>query len=531
MKELYVTTREIEILGSHLERAGRIIESKLAEERGGIQTDMSVSFLPASLTREGSAMIAAMGTRNPFRYPDIAAKTGRLPADFHGATTIVPPEEIQKAGGKLGRIAHTSIMEQTIVGPSADGGDRALSVEGISAAVLLDIVGRMRYGALEIFSSRAGILTNFEIPRALDSYPSDKEIYLEAVQQTMKIYRFATQLAAAHFLSTIKKGEKERQFEYEQRILSLALDLSRNVTPMACTMHGTFTFANALAAQEELTRMWSAYPRLDETKEFCENVLAAISPGTPTLLKYTGPRDGMTKAQKYQREISQEMVFAESEVQFLPAELQGSGVDYFLFSGDNIDRLTAAIIQRFSNQNFGTIINGVRNLPIGEKNRIIEKFLSSFNPYDLPPEELGVIQGEFGYRFTVGAMMEYVRHRPPKKIGVMHTKDLGYLIHPFWRETFGQEVEDLLKGSFDSCYLAWDHFRKIGMDFIPPYLIQRGDYMRLYVVETGMDMWRLHSLRTDSGANLDIRGPMRAKHDYMLERWPQIFKYFPVTYR
>lgn len=170
-KSAEVQIPQVDRVKNRLSDAQAIMDAKFAEERGRVQGEMVVGFLSPEITREGSGMIAAMGTRNPVRYDDIAARTTRLPASFHEATTVVPPDEIQRAGGRLGRIAHNSVAEVVTLGKSSEGGDRALAVEGISAAALLNGVARLRYGGLEIFSSRAGVLTNRELPSTPCSKP------------------------------------------------------------------------------------------------------------------------------------------------------------------------------------------------------------------------------------------------------------------------------------------------------------------------------------------------------------------------
>lgn len=521
-----------ESVAREIDRARGVIDRKVAQDRGETAKVLMVSFLPRGLTREGSGMISAMGTRNPHRYGDIAKRTERLPAAFHQAVTIVPPEEIQRAGGKMGRIAHTSIMEQVKVGANAHGGDRAIAVEGISALSLLEVVARMRYGALEIFSSRAGVLTDYYLPPEVLKNRQLKDIYVRAADNAVSSYRTLSEIATAYFFATTSRQDDEKRFDYEQRVLSLALDQARYVTPLACKLHGTFTFANALAAQEEITRIWSYYPQYPEVNLFCQKVLRLLSKGTPTLLKYTSPKAGMINQQRYQWELTQQLGPAPEPPRSLtPPNLKDAGITYFNFDEGNIDRLGAAILARYSSRPFAELLEVVRQRGVTERDKVINKFLGFLNPYDLPPEELGVIKTEVEYTMDVGAVIDVIRHRPPKKIGAIVTRDLGVSENDFWKEAGGQQAADLYRRSFEACDQAWRLFMGMGLPIIANYLIQRANLMRLYMMETGSDQWRMDQLRTDEGTHVGLRTPMRAKHDYLVKHWPQVYNHFPVTYK
>lgn len=510
-------------LKGHLEEAEKIYDWKLNPERGGIATSLELGFLDFDLSREGAAMVAAMGTRDPVRYSDIAKRiSDNKASSFLEVFSLISPEDIQKAGGKLGKISHDSISEMALVGNNPHGGDRPLYVEGISAASLLDVIGRGRYISLEIYSSRAGVLSNLADPKELKAYPELRTEFNDGMRETMQIYKQLTILTIAHFLRATPKAENEKKYEYWQRVLSTSLDYSRRITPMACLIHGAITFPNALAAQKEITKIWSEFPQTEELNEFCERALNLFGQGTPTILRYTGPREGMIKQQEFQREIGQNLRLSKTE---------GTGITYLNLDEESLNFLAAAIVAKYNESTFQEIVRWIKSDGREKRNVIIDKFLGQLNPYDLPPEELGFLTAQVEYSIDVGGGMDFVRHRPIKKVGAMMTKDLGHFTDPFWRDVLGKEAHDLYERSFEICYKIWKKLIDAGLPGVARNAIQRGDYMRIRTSETGLDMWRLHALRTDIGTDPILRKAMRAKHDYLTEKYPYIFSHFPVTYR
>ncbi|MBI3443661.1 hypothetical protein HY008_03240, partial [Candidatus Woesebacteria bacterium] len=225
---------------------------------------------------------------------------------------------------------------------------------------------------------------------------------------------------------------------------------------------------------------------------------------------------------KFQRDIGQDLRLNETA---------RNGITYLNLDEEGLNFLAAAILAKYNKFSFQEIVGWIKSEGREERNGIIDKFLGQLNPYDLPPEELGFLNAQVEYSIDVGGAMDFVRHRPIKKIGSMMTKDLGHFTDPFWKDVLGQETHDLYERSFEVCHKVWEKLIDAGMPGVARYAIQRGDFMRVRTSETGLDMWRLHALRTDIGTDPILRKVMRTKHDYLIEKYPYVFSHFPVTYR
>lgn len=491
----------------------------------------TIEFLDpeGELTREERGRVIAMGDRTAISYRNLAKQ---VIEDRDRKVVEIDGEEVDAtsafylmyslAARSSKEIAHTSILEQVNVGPDEFGGDPPIVLEGISVLTALRDVCRERHFGFEAFSSRGGIFPEgyCRIPEELKNTRIGEG--LEAINgENYHTYLELTRKGIGHYLQATERKEGEKLWEWQWRVLNLALDDSRQVTNGTYLNHLSMHPNSALSLREALVRLSSA--ELPETRKIAERLRELTSAGLPTLMKYTEASPYTSSLAQRRKEIIKNLKIEPMdslrgqirESTFLDATVTPYAHRIFL----------AAFLAKEQGVSFPHVMTYLYGVSETEIKNSIEEIFEGIQLHDKPPEELEMIQVTANYEMSVGAIYELIRHRLATHIVSGFTPNRGYTIPEVY---YHLGVDDIYCKAIENNERQYDLVSSLGPDYervFGPYFVTRAHLQPVTVRMSGTDLFHFIKIRAHGAAHPDISLPALGVEKFLRETEPLVFSH------
>lgn len=489
--------------------------------------DSTIDFLDPQnkLTREERARVVAMGDRTAISYSQLSKKViadRELQLSGSGEVTDKTASFFQMyalAARSSNEIAHTSILEQSGVGPDISSGDPPIIMEGISILAGLRDVCSQRHAGFEAFSSRGGIFPEkyWRVPGEMARTKQGKEI--ESISMELyRVYLDLTKAGIKKYLETENLRPNEKPWQYRWRILNLALDDSRQVTNSSFLNHLSYHPNSALSVRDTIVELSAS--DLPETMDIAGRLRTLATVGLPNIMKHTEPSE-YTKGLKWVRDALKIMLPAsnnpmlrgtEGESEFLSASVSPKAERTFL-------KAFLASRRNVSYDSAERIVNGLSEQKIED---ILSKIFRGLTIHDKPPKELEMIQINASFNLSVGAIYELIRHRPMTHIVSDFSINHGFTI-PNTYKNFG--LEETYKYGISLNERMVDLVADLGARYsvFIPYYASRAHLQPVTIRMNGADAFHFLKIRASDAAHPDIKKPAYGLESFLRNESPVIF--------
>lgn len=507
-----------------------IIEKRTPEPELVIY-EPTIDFLDreGELSREERGKVIALGDRTAISYEQLKKV---VIDDREKRSLEVDGQEMDRtasfylmftlAARSSKEIAHTSILEQINAGPNEFGGDPPIIIEGISVLSALRDICRERHFGFEAFSSRGGIFPEgyWRIPTELKDTKTGED--LESInQENYEIYLELTRKGIEYNLTTTERKEDEKLWQWQWRVLNLALDDSRQVTNGTYLNHLSMHPNSSLSLREAIVKLSSA--ELPETTEVAGQLRGLASGGLPTLMKYTEASPFTESLSEKRREIINNMRIqpyesrrgVEGASKFLGAEATPYSEWKFL----------AAILAKQQGMSYPHVLDQIYRESPEKISHAIENVFEGIGLHDKPPEELEMIQVVANYEMPVGAIYELIRHRLATHIVSGFTPDNGYTIPEVYSRL---GVEDDYRKAIENSERQYDLVSSLGPAYeriYGPYFVTRAHLQPVTVRMSGADLFHFLKIRASSAAHPDLSTPAFGLENFLRETEQHIFSH------
>ena len=443
---------------------------------------------PRELTEEQLAVTFAMTSRNPQPFDEIAKLvTTEKAADFHERWVL--------------NYGHASVAEHAIL---------HMAIENISR-LACDTLEDNRLASYTEKSSRYQVLSqgHYHIPRELEGL-SLKDVYVSTCNSLFAAYQETVESLLEYLQNVTPKNDGERDSAYNLRLRRVATDVCRFLLP-AATLTNVGMTLNARSMEHAIRKLLSS--KLLEEYELGEILKEQGRSITPTLIKYADRNEYLVLARESQEKL------AENPVDIL----QYSDCHADLVSFDSLaeSRLVAALLYRFSSEQYQAIWQRAEEMSQAEREKIVHKALDSLGPHDIPLRELEVVDYTFDLVMDYGAYREFKRHRMQTYIPQPATVDLGYIVPELILDA-GME-----KPFREAIQIADDGFHRIAVELpaVAEYLVTHAHLRRVLSKLNLRECYHLFKLRTSPQAHFTLRKVMQQAMSQAVQRHPLLFKY------
>lgn len=482
----------------------------------------TVEFLDPEneLIREEKGRVIAMGDRTAIAYKIL---TEKVLAERNKEKTSEFYLQYALAARDSKEIAHTSILEQVNAGSEERGGDPPIIFEGVSVLAALRDICSLRHFAFEAFSSRGGIFPEnyWRIPQELKDAGIGEKLE-EKIRYIYEVYIHLTKKGMEHYLEVLKQNEGEKDWQFRWRVLSHALDDSRQVTNGVFLNHFAMHPNSALSVREALVELSSS--ELPETVELAGKLRELATRDLPTLMRYTEASPYTSELPRKRRKIAERLN--------LVLAATGTGkvdrsrlLNSVWVTPDAERKFLAAFLTKEGDVGLKTAYERLQKLQDKEVETLIDEVFSGIGLHDKPPKELEMVQIEANFLLSVGAIYEAVRHRLATHIVGRFTPYYGYTI-PEAYQKFG--LEDIYKTAIDQNERAYRLIKDLGSPYeevFGPYFVSRAHLVPVTIRISGLDVFHFLKIRAHRAAHPDIRHPASELEKALMTTKAPIFRH------
>ncbi len=283
------------------------------------------------------------------------------------------------------------------------------------------------------------------------------KLYTDTCDALFDFYARSFEKAIGHMRDKHPNTEGMSDFIYESITKARACDVLRYVLP-ASTYTSIGMTANARAIEHMITKLLS-HP-LPEMKGIGESVKAEVKKLIPTLVKYAEENEYMKKTDTDMGEIIKKCG-CEGSSDDAPVKL-------VCHDKDAEDRVISAILYRYSDSDYESVMKRVRSMSTQEKAGVMEGFMKNRGRHDQPLRELEHANYTFDVLVDYGAFRDIQRHRICTQTNQDVTTRHGFDV-PEGMEELGlrQEFEGLMKEASDAYEKIRTRFPKEAQYVVP----------------------------------------------------------------
>ncbi len=517
------------------ERAAKVIKSRTPAQ-SEVEFNPSVGFLDPKheLTREEIAKVAALGDRTAISYGRLRSKV----LGERGKTVDTADGEVSAtaqfflayalAARSSDEIAHTSVLEHVNAGPSQDFGDSPIAVEGMSVLAALRDACAERHWAFEALSSRGAIFPDgyWRVPAELSGGSLGQK--LEGTDSDVfQIYGYLTKRALEYYLQNEPQREKEPNWRYDWRVLSMALDDARQVTNLSFLGHFAGHPNSALALRDSIIKHASSF--LPETVEFGSALRGLMLLSLPTMTKYTEASDFL-KGQGAKREKLMES-FGVDLPPVVVAEVgeRKSRLLDVRTSPEPDKSFLAGFLAQDSGKSFEEMLARVEEgNPYYSVGYMVDEIIDGMTVHDKLPSGLERVRIRGDYEMSIGAVFEAIRHRGLNHLYGRFSPYKGHSVPDVYKQLgLVKEYEEALGLNRQAYEAVSDLGGNLGKVFAP-YFSSRADIVDYSVEGSATDFFHMLKLRASKGAHPDISGPMYQTVGALQRTGEHLFDHIPV---
>lgn len=219
---------------------------------------------------------------------------------------------------------------------------------------------------------------------------------------------------------------------YDSITNARAFDIARYILPAATPTNLAMT-ANARVLEHAVTKLLSH--ELEEMREIGLKMKEEIKKVIPTLLKYADNNPYFAETDKVMNETAKNSLGnsegkpegnsqnKEDETRLIEKVKPVTLVDY---DKDAYDKVAASVLYRYSNLPFSQIMESVKRMTLGEKEKVIDSYLGRMGKHDRPMREFEHVYYTFDILVDYGAFRDIQRHRIATQTNQLVTADHGY---------------------------------------------------------------------------------------------------------
>jgi len=238
--------------------------------------------------------------------------------------------------------------------------------------------------------------------------------YTKTCQYLFATYRECLEKLYPFFTNSVEPRQGEKQQQYERRVRTMAIDVSRFLLP-ASSLANVGVTINARALEHAIGKLLSQ--PLIETHEIGAEIKQIALKSVPTLLKYANEIP-------YLRNVCSEF----TRTQVPDSRSDASWCHLAHVDGQPIERMLAAALYREQNISYAQAFAWVKNASPAQKQELKKCLLETPNAHTIPVRELESIYFTFDLLIDQGAYFEVKRHRMMTQTPQHLTATLGYAV-------------------------------------------------------------------------------------------------------
>lgn len=391
-------------------------------------------------------------------------------------------KEIDKARSSNSRIifemGHASVAEHAVFN---------IDIVGISR-YLTELVQRSRLASFTEKSQRYVTFSrDYIIPPELSKYPKLKKAFKEKIDPLFDEYENSYKLILGHYQKSLPRlANRDRE--------ALAKEDARYILPLATKTQMGLTI-NARSLETLLRRL--AKSPLQEAQELKDELIAAVEPITPSLIRHVEP-DG------FSGEVNLEKVgftgFMQQELPWVEALDMETKLRLVHKPHNPDDAVLAAIIYQQGELNYETNLETVSKLPKVIKRQLWNQVFANLKPWHKLPRAFEM--AEFGFEITMSesCWAQFKRHRfctALRKGSAPSTPKFPDIIKQI---RHGKRWETLCEAAHN-----WGYNLHPQLAYLAPYTRLNASVMTVYVKMNLREIYHFIRLRADEHAQWEIR--------------------------
>ena len=422
---------------------------------------------PKELSPETIAVTFAKTSRSPQSFREIAAElTDKASSEFNEKWVV--------------GYGHSSVAEHAVLHIAIENVSR-LAIETIESNRLASYTEKStRY---QKWNPEA-----FYIPPELIDQPLLAD-YKAVCTRLFASYVSALEVVRVVVMKELPRKESESEAAWERRIRTEYTDVCRYLLP-ACALANVGMTINARALEHAIQKMFSS--PLREVRQLGIEVKQVCQAEIPTLIKYA-------EKVPYLEQTRQDLKSVAAELK--PDDHKRDWCQLIAWEPEGEDRILAAALYRFGNQDFVANLGYVKNLSQKERIGLVKTMLGTRGSHDIPLRELEHTSYTFDMVMDQGAYCEFKRHRMTTQSVQELGTSLGYVV-PRRISTggFEDEYRSVMKQA-EQLYK-----RLAGEDpYLASYVVPNSYKRRVLLTMNLREAYHFCSLRSAPNAHFSVR--------------------------
>jgi len=427
------------------------------------------------------------------------------------AKTSRSPEPFDKIAKELDETKSSKFHERWVVGYGhssvAEHAILHIAVENASR-LAVDYLENSRLVSYTEKSTRYQVITK-DLIYVPNFDEENRTLYLETVEYLFNSYNLAIEKFIKYF-ETVEPKNEQNQKKRKMIIKLRAIDNARFLLPLSTYANVGITI-NARSLEYMLTKLFSN--PLNELKEIATEIKKHGEKEVPTLIKYANES-------KYLSKINNVIKFEYSDVN----SNSNYSVKLVEFDSDAEDKILSSFLYKFSNLDYETAKQKVKNMDGNEREKLFDKVIGDRGKFDRVIREMEYTDYTFDMIMDFGAYYELKRHRmatiTPQEIGI----DLGSYVPQDFKDA---GLEELF---YDSIKKSEDSYKKL-KDKYPneaKYICTNANRRRVLVKMNLRELYHFIPLRASPMAHFTIRAVARDMLKELEKVHPLLVKYMLI---
>ena len=335
------------------------------------------------------------------------AKTSRSPEAFDVIAAGLNDEKSAQFSEKwIVGYGHSSVAEHAVLHLALENVSR-LAIETIEANRLASYTEKStRY---QEWDPKA-----YVTPPEIQGSPFEAQ-YKALMDKLFQIYAEALAALRPWGEANTPRRDNESEKAWENRARVKSVDVARFLLPSAAMANVGLTI-NARALEYAIKKMLSS--ELEEVRLIGAEVKAVATQELPTLVKYADPIAFLPPLREKARSFANQIdtVYGTPWCDLRPVE---EGAE---------DKILAAVLYRFGDDSYQVCLDQVLNMPLAEKQDLVDAMFEGMTVFDVPIRELEYADLTFSLIMDQGAYFEFKRHRMMTQTVQDLTTRLGYAL-------------------------------------------------------------------------------------------------------
>ena len=442
---------------------------------------------PQKLSPETIAVTFAKTSRSPDSFREIAAElTEDKSAEFHEKWVV--------------GYGHSSVAEHAVLHIAVENISR-LAVESLESNRLASYTEKStRYQKWGVDA--------FFVPDELTNHVLNSK-YLETCQLLFDTYLQSLSPVKEAVKQDLPQQPGEKESAWDRRIRPEITDVCRFILP-ACALANVGVTINARTLEHAIQKMLS-HP-LAEVRSLGQEIKLVAQAEVPTLVKYA---DEIPYLISTSHSFSQACAQTNLPVGFSDwCQLISSD-----FEGEN--QVLAAALYRFGYCGYAQALDFIRNISVGERQKLADMLLLNLGKYDIPLRELEHARFTFDLVLDQGAYNEFKRHRMMTQTPQNLTARLGYAVPRLisaagFEKTYRQAMETALE--------SYEQIAAFNPD-VAAYLVPNAFNRRVLCSFNLREAFQFLALRSGANAHFSIRRVARRMAEQIQASSPLLGQY------